>query len=268
MNTLDDLVAGATEDCEKRQVARPLAAVQAAVGTEVPRDVLTVWAGPDLAVICEVKRASPSRGKLADVDDPARLAAEYARGGASAISVLTEERRFLGSLEDLRAVRAAVDVPVLRKDFVVSEYQVWEARAYGADLVLLIAAALDDAQLADLYQLTTELGMTALVEVHDEEEAARAVELGARLVGVNARNLKTLEVDRGTFTRVAPLLPDTVLKVAESGVRNARDVRAYAEAGADAVLVGEAVVTGADTATAVAGLVEAGHSARVRQNRL
>ncbi|MFE0104611.1 indole-3-glycerol phosphate synthase TrpC [Streptomyces sp. NPDC059009] len=263
MTWLDDLVAGATEDCRRRQAATPLAAVrESADRRPAPRDVRTEWAGPDVAVICEVKRASPSKGRLADIPAPANLAAQYARGGAAAISVLTEERRFLGSLDDLSAVRDAVHVPVLRKDFIVSEYQVWEARACGADLVLLIVAALDDARLTALHALVTELGMTALVEVHDEEEAARAAALGAGLIGVNARNLKTLEVDRDTFARVAPLLPGTALKVAESGVRDARDVIAYAQAGADAVLVGEAVVTGSDAGTAVSALVAAGKGGR------
>ncbi|MDJ0466882.1 indole-3-glycerol phosphate synthase TrpC [Streptomyces sp. H27-C3] len=263
MTWLDGLVTGATEDYRRRVAETPLAEVrESADRLPPPRDVLAEWSGPDVAVICEVKRASPSKGRLADIPAPAHLAAEYARGGAAAISVLTEERRFLGSLDDLSAVRDAVHVPVLRKDFIVSEYQVWEARARGADLVLLIVAALDDARLAALHELVAQLGMTALVEVHDEEEAARAAALGALLIGVNARNLKTLEVDRGTFARVAPMLPGSALKVAESGVRDARDVIAYAQAGADAVLVGEAVVTGVDAATAVGDLVAAGKGGR------
>ena len=151
-----------------------------------------------------MKRRSPSKGDLAEIADPAALARQYAAGGAAAISVLTEERRFGGSLDDLRAVRAAVDVPLLRKDFVVEPYQVLEARAAGADLVLLIVAALDDDLLRRLHDQARELGMTVLVEVHDEPETARAVELGAELVGVNARNLKTLDVDPDTFGRLAP----------------------------------------------------------------
>ncbi len=159
------------------------------------------------SVIAEVKRRSPSKGDLADIPDPAALAAAYARGGAAAISVLTEERRFGGSLDDLRAVRAAVDVPVLRKDFIVTGYQLLEARAAGADLVLLIVAALDDDQLRRLHDEARELGLTVLVEVHDEAETERAVALGAELVGVNARNLKTLEVDDGTFAPARPARP-------------------------------------------------------------
>ena len=159
------------------------------------------------SVIAEVKRRSPSKGDLADIPDPAALATEYAAGGAAAISVLTEERRFGGSLDDLRAVRAAVDVPVLRKDFIVTPYQLVEARVAGADLALLIVAALDDDELTGLYNEARELGLTVLVEVHDEAETERAVALGAELIGVNARNLQTLEVDIDTFGRLAPLVP-------------------------------------------------------------
>ncbi|BDZ58237.1 hypothetical protein GCM10025872_18940 [Barrientosiimonas endolithica] len=159
--------------------------------------------------------------------------------------MLTEQRRFGGSLADLDAVRAAVDTPLLRKDFVVEPYQVVEARAHGADVVLLIVAALEDDLLHELYALVTELGMTALVEVHDTGEAERAVALGAELIGVNARNLKTLEVDRGVFAEVAAGIPGDRVTVAESGVRGPADAADYAAAGADAVLVGEALVTGA-----------------------
>jgi indole-3-glycerol phosphate synthase len=195
-------------------------------------------------VIAEVKRASPSRGNLAAIPDPAALARSYADAGASAISVLTEQRRFLGSLADLEAVRAAVDVPVLRKDFVSSAYQVLEARAAGADLVLLIVAALPDAALRELLALIHDLRMTALVEAHDEGEVDRALAAGARLLGVNARDLDTFELDRDLFGRVAHRIPDDVVKVAESAVRTADDVAAYRAAGADVVLVGEALVTG------------------------
>ena len=191
-----------------------------------------------------MKRASPSRGNLAAIPDPAALARSYADAGASAISVLTEQRRFLGSLADLEAVRAAVDVPVLRKDFVSSAYQVLEARAAGADLVLLIVAALPDAALRELLALIHDLRMTALVEAHDEGEVDRALAAGARLLGVNARDLDTFELDRDLFGRIANRIPDGVVKVAESAVRTADDVAAYRAAGADVVLVGEALVTG------------------------
>jgi indole-3-glycerol phosphate synthase len=174
------------------------------------------------------------------------------------ISVLTEQRRFGGSLADLDAVRAAVDIPVLRKDFVVSPYQVHEARAHGADVVLLIVAALEQAALEALLDRVETLGMTALVEIHDEEEADRALQAGAKLIGVNARDLHTLEVDRDVFSRIGPGLPIEVLRVAESGVRSTGDLLAYASAGADAVLVGEGLVTSENPRGMVADLVAAG----------
>jgi indole-3-glycerol phosphate synthase len=200
-------------------------------------------------VIAEVKRASPSRGSIAAIPDPAALATTYADAGASAISVLTEQRRFLGSLADLEAVRAAVRVPVLRKDFVSSAYQVLEARAAGADLVLLIVAALEQAQLVELHDLITQLGMTPLVEAHSADELDRALETGARLVGVNARDLTTFELDRDLFGRLADRIPSGVIRVAESAVTSAADVAHYRAAGADVVLVGEALVTSDPVAT-------------------
>ena len=207
-------------------------------------------------MIAEVKRASPSRGPIADIPDPGALARAYADAGASAISVLTEQRRFGGSLADLEAVRAAVDVPVLRKDFVSRPYQVLEARAAGADLVLLIVAALDDAELVPLLDLAHDLRMTALVETHDEREVDRALDAGARLLGVNARDLDTFELDRDLFARMADRIPGGVVKVAESAVRGVDDVVAYRAAGADVVLVGEALVTG-DPAVLIRAFEEA-----------
>ena len=259
MSVLDEIVVGVREDLAVRQAAVPLDALKEHAATRPEAlDGYAALRQPGVAVIAEVKRASPSRGQLAVIDDPAGLAAEYEAGGASVISVLTEGRRFGGSLEDLDAVRARVDVPVLRKDFVVTSYQVWEARAHGADLVLLIVAALEQPRLVGLLERVESLGMHALVEVHDESEVLRALDAGARLVGVNARNLKTLDVDRDTFGRLAPLLPSTVTCVAESGIRGPRDLLAYAALGADAVLVGEAAVTNGDPRAAVAELVTAG----------
>ena len=222
-------------------------------------------AGDGVRVIAEVKRSSPSKGDLALIADPAGLAADYAAGGASAISVLTEQRRFGGSLADLAAVRAAVGIPVLRKDFMVCSYQLWEARAHGADVILLIAAALDQPTLVDLRLRAESLGMTALVEVHDEAETDRAVDAGARVIGVNARNLKTLGIDRSTFARLAPRIPHGIVTVAESGVRGPQDVLDYARAGASAVLVGEALVTGGRPREAVADLIAAGARVAPRQ---
>jgi indole-3-glycerol phosphate synthase len=259
VSVLDEILAGVRADLAERESHVPLDALKQRAARCVPAlDAHARLAQPGVAVIAEVKRRSPSAGALATIDDPATLARDYAAGGATVISVLTEQRRFGGSLDDLVAVRTQVDIPVLRKDFVVTPYQVWEARAHGADLVLLIVAALDQNALVALLERTESLGMTALVEVHDEEEARRAVDAGARVIGVNARNLKTLEVDRDTFARVAPLLPDSVVKVAESGVRGPHDLLAYAAHGADAVLVGEGLVKADDPRQAVADLVAAG----------
>ncbi len=209
---------------------------------------------PGSSVIAEVKRRSPSKGDLAAIADPAALATQYADGGAAAISVLTEQRRFGGSLEDLRTVRTAVQVPILRKDFIVEPYQLLEARVAGADLALLIVAALDDDDLRSLHDLARELGLTVLVEVHDEAEAERAVDLGAELIGVNARNLKTLEVDPSTFARLAPLVPGDRVLVAESGISGPADVERYVGDGARVVLVGEALVRDGDPRAAVASM--------------
>jgi len=245
---LDGLVAGARDDAARRRQSRSLSDVEAAAVAAPPAlDALAaLQRGERIKVIAEVKRASPSRGALAEIPDPADLARSYAAGGAAAVSVLTEERRFGGSLDDLSAVRAAVDIPVLRKDFIAEPYQVLEARAAGADLVLLIVAALDDATLARLHALVLELGMTPLVETHDAEEVRRAVALGASVIGVNARDLSTFELDRDLFGRLAPSIPDGTVRIAESAVSGVADVEHYRRAGADVVLVGEALVTGGD----------------------
>jgi indole-3-glycerol phosphate synthase len=268
-SVLDEIVAGVQEDVAMRQSAVPLdVIIERAAATRPALDALAVLRAPGVGVIAEVKRRSPSKGALASIDDPASLAAQYQAGGARVISVLTEGRRFGGSLDDLDAVRAAVRVPVLRKDFVVGSYQVHEARAHGADAVLLIVAALEQNALIGLRERVESLGMTALVEVHTEEEASRALDAGARVIGVNARDLHTLDVDRSTFERIAPGLPSHVVKIAESGVRGPLDLIEYAAAGADAVLVGESLVTGADPRHAVAELVTAGaHPATPRPSR-
>jgi indole-3-glycerol phosphate synthase len=269
VSVLDEIVAGVREDVATREAQRPLADVMAAARAARPaRDAQAALRAPGVGVIAEVKRQSPSKGALADIPDPAELARQYADGGARVISVLTERRRFGGSQADLAAVRTAVDVPVLCKDFVVSSYQVHEARAYGADLVLLIVAALEQNVLVGLLERVESLGMTALVEVHTEAEADRALAAGASVIGVNARDLATLDVDRSTFERIAPGLPSGVVKVAESGVRGPHDLISYAAAGADAVLVGEGLVTAGDARQAVADLVTAGsHPATPRAGR-
>ncbi|MEU0558544.1 indole-3-glycerol phosphate synthase TrpC [Dactylosporangium maewongense] len=266
---LDEILAGVREDLAIREAQKPLDEIKAAAAQAAPPiDAYAKLRAPGVGVIAEVKRASPSKGQLAEIPDPAELAKEYAAGGARAVSVLTEGRWFGGSLDDFAAVRAAVDVPLLRKDFVVSSYQVHEARAFGADLVLLIVAALDQNTLSGLLDRIESLGMTALVEVHDEEETDRALEAGARVIGINARNLRTLEVDRTVFERIAPGLPNDVVKIAESGVRGPHDLIRYASAGADAVLVGEGLVTQKSPRDAVAELVTAGsHPATPRPAR-
>ena len=240
---LDGIVAGVLEDLAARQAVTSEADLRAALAdVDPPRDPMPHFRAPGSSVIAEVKRKSPSKGALADIPDPAALAGEYAAGGAGAISVLTEQRRFGGSLADLRAVRAAVDTPLLRKDFIVTEYQLLEARAAGADLALLMVVSLPGERLRRLHDFARELGLTVLMEVHDEEETARAVEVGAELIGVNARNLKTLEVDLDVFSRLAPLVPDDRVKVAESGIFGPQDVERFVGEGARVVLVGEALV--------------------------
>ncbi len=252
---LEEIVAGVREDLAPRQASVPAADLRAALAdVPAPRDPMPHFRRPGSSVIAEVKRRSPSKGDLAGIPDPAALARQYADGGAAAISVLTEQRRFGGSLDDLRAVRAAVDVPILRKDFIVTEYQLLEARAAGADLALLIVASLPGDELDRLHDYARELGLTVLVEVHDEAETERAVALGAELIGVNARNLKTLAVDDATFGRLAPLIPEDRVKVAESGISGPQDVRRFVAEGARAVLVGEALVKDGAPRDAVAAM--------------
>jgi indole-3-glycerol phosphate synthase len=259
-SVLDEILAGVREELDTRQAQVPLEEMRERA-TAVPpaRDAYAALRRAGVAVIAEVKRASPSKGHLAAIADPAELAGEYAAGGARCVSVLTEGRWFGGCMEDLAAVRAAIDIPVLCKDFVVSSYQVHEARAAGADMVLLIVAALEQNALVGLRERIESLGMTALVEVHDEDEADRAMAAGAKVIGVNARDLRTLEIDRTVFERIAPGLPNNVVKIAESGVRGPHDLIRYASAGADAVLVGEGLVTKKSPRDAVAELVNAGN---------
>jgi indole-3-glycerol phosphate synthase len=248
---LADLVAGALHDASDRRAERSLADVEAAALNRAPAlDALSALAPRDrVHIIAEIKRASPSRGQLAEIADPASLAASYQLGGASAISVLTEGRRFGGSLGDLESVRQVASVPVLRKDFIAEPYQVFEARAAGADIVLLIVAALDQRTLASLHELSTSLGMATLVETHSADELGRALDIGASLVGVNARNLTTFELDRDLFGTLADRIPSGVIRVAESAVLSAADVAHYRASGADVVLVGEALVTSDPVAT-------------------
>jgi len=261
---LDGIISGVREDLGRRRAALSPADLEARLASVPPAldPMPGIRSADGVAVIAEVKRSSPSKGALADIPQPGLLARSYAAGGASAISVLTEERRFSGSLADLDEVRAAVRTPLLRKDFMVDAYQVTEARAHGADLILLIVAALDDALMRDLHDQARELGMTALVEVHDAGELDRALALDPVLVGVNARNLKTLEVDPRTVTDLLPRVPEGVVGVAESGVSGPADVAAYVRAGAGAVLVGEALVKDGAPEAAIRGFIDAATAVR------
>lgn len=248
---LEALYAGALEDAARRREATPLVQLER-TALERPAALDAAAAlrrGERVRIIAEVKRASPSRGKLADIPEPARLAEQYASGGAAAVSVLTEERRFLGSLDDLRAVRDAVTIPVLRKEFIAEEYQLLEARAAGADMALLIVAGLEQSVLERLAAFTRELGMTPLIEAHDRDELLRGIDAGAQLLGVNARDLRTFRLRPELFGELAPLYPEGVVRIAESAVLTPADVRRYRDAGADAVLIGEALVTGDPAAT-------------------
>lgn len=241
-----DLYAGAIRDAAAREELIPLPQIEklALLAPAVIASEPHLLSPTNIRVISEIKRASPSRGSIASIEDPAALAKSYEAAGAGAVSVLTEGRSFLGSLEDLDEVRKAVNIPVLRKDFIANEYQVLEARAHGADLVLLIVAGLDQKTLIRLKTFTEQLGMSALVETHTEQEVLRACEVESRLIGINARDLETFETDRSLFGRLASLVPEGSIKIAESAVRSLADVQEYASFGADCVLVGEALVTG------------------------
>lgn len=270
MTVLEQIITGVREDVARREAQTPLELVkERSLQQPEAKDVISALVGGPgaVSIIAEVKRASPSKGALSDIPDPAALARVYENGGAAMISVLTEERRFKGSLADLDAVRAEVDIPVLRKDFVVTPYQVHEARAHGADAVLLIVAALEQPALVSLIERVQSLGMTPLVEAHSRLEALRAIDAGADLVGVNARNLKTLDVDRRVIEEVIDVIPANVVAVAESGVRGSRDVFDYALVGADAVLVGEALVTSGNPAEQIRDMVSAGQHPSLKTDR-
>jgi len=220
-----------------------------------PLDAYAFLSKSELNVIAEVKRSSPSKGALAPITDPAALAEQYQEAGASAVSVLTERRRFAGSLEDLDAVRARVTIPVLRKDFMIDEYQFLEARAHSADIVLLIVAALSRSQLKDFYDLSCELGMASLIEVHTAQELESAMEISPRMIGINSRNLKTLDVDTRAFTDLIPQIPVEIIRVAESGISTRSDVQAAQSSGASVILVGEALVKSGDPISAMQELL-------------
>jgi indole-3-glycerol phosphate synthase len=254
MSVLESIIEGVKEDLEARKLSQAQILEAIEVAPAVRSDIST-FQNSALSVIAEVKRSSPSKGSLAPITDPALLASRYEKGGASAISVLTERRRFGGSLEDLDAVRSAVNLPILRKDFMVDQYQFLEARAHGADLVLLIVAALSKNQLSDYLALTQELGMHAIVEVHTNEELEIALDNPCEFIGVNSRNLKTLEVDPVGFKELLPRIPYDVVRIAESGISTQSDVEFAVECGANAILVGEALVRAGDPEFAVQHLL-------------
>ncbi|HVV16516.1 MAG TPA: indole-3-glycerol phosphate synthase TrpC [Polyangia bacterium] len=253
---LDDILARTRADLAARRAARPLAAVEAAAAQMPPTRSLARALRQPGAITCiaEFKRRSPSAGWIAEGADPAAMARAYAAGGARAMSVLTDGPFFGGSLVDLAAARAACGVPVLRKDFVVDRYQIAEARAGGADAVLLIVAALDDPELRALLAAVAEAGLEALVEAHDEAEVARAVAAGAAIVGINNRDLRTFTVDRDLAARLRPRVPADRIVVAESGIRDAADVARLRAAGVDAMLVGETLMRAPDPAAALRAL--------------
>ena len=254
MSVLDSIIEGVREDLAARR--KPLAQLQEAMDqADAVRDPMSALLSSEMSVIAEVKRSSPSKGPLASITDPAGLAEQYENAGATIISVLTEQRRFGGSLADLDAVRSRVNIPILRKDFMVDEYQFFEARAHGADVVLLIVAALSQSQLNDFHQLAEGLGMSALVEVHTNDELERALEISPSIVGVNSRNLKTLDVDAQSFAELIPRIPRDVVRVAESGISTRKDVEFAQSNGATAILVGEALVRAGDPALAMRELL-------------
>jgi indole-3-glycerol phosphate synthase len=240
-NILTSIIEGVIEDVEKRKV--PISQLNEQLENAPKlRNAYEALNKDRMRLIAEIKRSSPSKGDLSAIENPVSLANDYQSGGADLISVLTESRRFKGNISDLIAVRSAVDLPVLRKDFIVTEFQVYESRLLGADLMLLIVAGLSKSQLVDFYQLATELGMDVLVEVHDLAEAEIAVDIGSKIIGVNCRNLKTLEVNDKNFELILPQLPASILKVAESGISTRDQVLSVQELGAKAVLIGETLV--------------------------
>ena len=256
LNVLDQIIEGVQEDLAERKKQVGLNELMFKISEVNPAiDVLPSLQSSKLSVIAEVKRSSPSKGALAKISDPAELALRYQAGGAAAVSVLTEGRKFGGSLADLDAVRSAINIPILRKDFMVDDYQIFESRAHGADIVLLIVAALSDLQLSEFYAISKSLGMQVLVETHTVEEVERALSLDPEIIGVNARDLTTLKIDLGAFDKLAKAIPAGKIKVAESGISSVAEVISYRNSGAEAILVGEALVKDADPAQMIQNFI-------------
>ncbi len=254
MSVLDSIIEGVREDLAQRRL--PMGQLHEAMEVApLVRDALPALLTPELSIIAEVKRSSPSKGALAPIIDPAGLAEQYQVAGAAVVSVLTEQRRFGGTLADLDAVRKAIELPILRKDFMIDEYQLYEARAHGADVVLLIVAALSRNQLADYFHLSTELGMRALIEIHTPDELERALAISPEIIGVNSRNLKSLAIDTRAFAQLLPQIPSHIARIAESGISTRADVELAHNAGATAILVGEALVRAATPSVAIKALL-------------
>ena len=254
---LERLVLEARQDLQRRRHLLDSSRFEEAVGAYQPKDFLGALRGPGLSIIAEMKQRTPTMGVLAEDYDPADLAHVYAEGGAAAISVLTHMAGFGGRPEHIREVRATTDLPILRKDFVTDPYEVAEARACGADAVLLIVSALNPQQLKDLIAVSGSRAMAALVEVHNEAETATALSAGAQAIGVNHRDLHTFTVDLGLTERLRKLVPEPIVLVAESGIHTAADARRMREAGADAILVGEVLMRSADPAATIRELTAA-----------
>jgi indole-3-glycerol phosphate synthase len=274
MTVLDEIIEGVREDLEARKAQTKIAEVIARANAALAGPALNVmehFTKGSFGVIAEVKRSSPSKGALAEIDNPAELARSYQAGGACAVSVLTEQRRFKGSLADLALVRSAVAIPVLRKEFIVDDYQIYEARAYGADIILLIVAALNDRELIEFSELTHTLGMKTLIEVHDEAEIIRVRELAETgdltidLLGINARNLKTLEINPNSFATLAPLVPSSIPLIAESGISTSAEVGSLSAAGASGILVGEALVKDGNPEATIQDFINRAERERVRR---
>ena len=251
---LDSIISGVLEDLAVRKKIRP-DIDKYLIEADDPLDCRGALLTKDISIIAEVKRSSPSKGELAKIEDPIRLAREYEDAGAAVVSVLTEERRFKGSISDFEKIREHLRIPMLRKDFIVDEYQVIESRVIGADLLLLIVAALSQSQLRDYYQIASELSMNVLFEVHSLDELELAMAIGPKIVGVNCRNLKTLEVDPGVFSQIIPKIPNEIIKIAESGISNRAEVADLETLGVNGILVGETLVRSSNPGAAIAELI-------------
>lgn len=274
MSVLVEIITGVREDLEKRKASVSLSEIIARAENSPlgpPIDVMGHFKSGAFGVIGEIKRSSPSKGSLAMIENPGELARQYQAGGASAISVLTEERRFKGSLADLLQVRSEVSIPILRKEFIIDAYQIYEARAFGADIILLIVAALSDQELISFSEISHQLGMRTLIEVHDEIEIHRALELAHSgqltidLLGINARNLKTLEINPHSFADLASLVPASIALIAESGINTSAEVGRLSALGADGILVGEALVKDGEPSATISEFINRAERERVRR---